>query len=139
MRVAEEVAVVGGVVPFGGEDGGGGRGGFGDALGGLAVAEAGEAEADGDHAGVGEEGEGVVGVAEVLGGVGGEGGGHVFGDVEGGEDVAAVDGFGHNGGALCSRLDVKVRELVEQRNILSDSALRCLMTMRGRLAYAAGA
>jgi len=69
----------------------------------LAVAEAGETEADGDHAGVGEEGDGVVGVAEVLGGGGGgggQGGGHVFGDVEEGEDVAAVDGFGHDGGGF---------------------------------------
>lgn len=69
----------------------------------MAVAETGEAEADGDHAGVGEEGEGVVGVAEVLvggSGGGGEGGGHVFGEVEEGEDVAAVDGFVHDGGGL---------------------------------------
>lgn len=45
--------------------------GFGDS-GRLAVADASEAETDGDHAGVGEEAEGVVGVAEVL--VGGGGG-----------------------------------------------------------------
>lgn len=83
----------------------------------MAVAEAGEAEADGDHAGVGEEGEGVVGVAEVLvggGGGGGEGGGHGLGDIEEGVDVAAVDGFGHDGGGLVSSLDWILRENVEK-------------------------
>lgn len=42
---------------------------------------------------MGEESDGVVGVAEVWVGGAGEGGGHAFGEVEGGEDVSAIDGF----------------------------------------------
>lgn len=109
----------------------------------MAVAEAGEAEADGDHAGVGEEGEGVVGVAEVLvggGGGGGEGGGHGLGDIEGGVDVAAVDGFRHDGGLFGLKLGSENAR--KCRTEISDGSCADLctdMTMRGGLAYAAGA
>lgn len=108
--------------------------GFGDS-GRLAVADASEAETDGDQAGVGEEGEGVVGVAEVLvggGGGWGERGGHVFGEVKVGVDVAAVDGFRHDGGLFDLKLGSENAR--KCRTEISDGSCADLctdMTMRG--------
>ena len=73
-----------------------------------------------------------------VSGGGGQGGGHVFGDIEGGIDVAAVGAFRHDGDGFfyfelgfgdargCTKGDIELGLIFQ-------------MTMRGRLAYAAGA